>query len=89
MFILTVRGVFTSMFSYNIVGVLAHVGAGALVQQFKLFAWKGGVRGFEPQSGLQVSKKENVSSPLAQVLTLWEASVTEYLHLCFHTMLLA
>ena len=63
-FILTVRGVFASMFSYNIVGVLAHVGAGALVQQFKLFAWKGGVRGFEPQSGLQVSKKENVSSPL-------------------------
>ena len=29
-------------------------------------AWKAGDRGFEPHSGLQVSKKQNVSSPLTR-----------------------
>ena len=33
-------------------------GAGALVQWLKLPAWKVGDRGFEPHSGLQVSKKK-------------------------------
>ena len=33
---------------------------GAQVQWLKLPAWKVGVRGFEPHSGLQVSKKQNV-----------------------------
>ena len=32
----------------------------------KLPAWKVGDRGFEPRSGLQVSKKLNVSSPLTR-----------------------
>ena len=40
--------------------------AGALVQWLKLPAWKVRYRGFEPNSGLQVSKKQNVSSPLTR-----------------------
>ena len=44
----------------------------------KLPAWKGGVPGFEPHSGLQVSKKQNDSSPLTpKDIILWGASVTE------------
>ena len=40
--------------------------AGALVQWLKLLAWKVRDRGFEPHSGLQVSKKQNVSSTLTR-----------------------
>ena len=36
--------------------------AGALVQWFKLLAWKVGDRGFEPRSGIHVLKKQNVGS---------------------------
>ena len=36
---------------------------GDLVQWLQLLAWKVGDRGFEPHSGLQVSKKQNVSPP--------------------------
>ena len=39
---------------------------GALVQWLKLPAWNVGDRGFEPDSGLQVSKKHDVSSPLTR-----------------------
>ena len=46
------------MFHVNIV-YLCHHSAGALVQLLKLPAWKVGDRGFEPHSGLQVSKKQN------------------------------
>ena len=43
----------------------------------KLSAWKVGDRGFEPHSGLRVSKKQNVSSPLTRKDSiLWRASVT-------------
>ena len=50
---------------------------GALVQWLKLLAWKVGDRGFEPHSGLQVSKKQNISSPLTRKKSiLWGASVT-------------
>ena len=52
--------------------------AGILVQWLKLPAWKFGDRGFEPRSGIQVSKKHNVSSPLTRKDSiLWGASVTE------------
>ena len=37
---------------------------GALVQWLKLPAWKVGDRGIESHSDLQISKKQNVSSPL-------------------------
>ena len=37
-----------------------------LVHWLKLVAWKVGDRVFEPPSGLQVSKKQNVSSPLTR-----------------------
>ena len=41
-------------------------------------AWKVEDRGFEPHSGLRVSKKQNVSSPLTRNDSiLWRASVTE------------
>ena len=40
--------------------------AGTLVQWLKLPAWEVGDRGFEPHSGLQVSKKQNVSSLLTR-----------------------
>ena len=44
----------------------------------KLPAWKVGDRGFEPHSGLRVSKKQNVSSPINRKDSiLWRASVTE------------
>ena len=53
-------------------------GAGALVQWLKLSAWKVGDRGFEPRSGIQVSKKQNVRSLLTRKNSiLWGASVTE------------
>ena len=52
--------------------------AGALVQWLKLPDWKGGDRGFDPNSGLQVSKKQTVSSPLTRKDSiLWRALVTE------------
>ena len=37
---------------------------GGLVQWVKLAAWKVGDRTFKPRSGIQVSKKQNISSPL-------------------------
>ena len=40
--------------------------AGALMQWLKLPALKVGDRGFEPHSGLKVSNKQNVSSPLTR-----------------------
>ena len=44
----------------------------------KLPAWKVGDRGFEPHSGLRVSKKQNISSPLTRDDSiLWRASVIE------------
>ena len=44
----------------------------------KLPACKVGDRGSEPHSGLQVSKKQNVSSPLTRKdAILWGSSVTE------------
>ena len=52
--------------------------AGGLVQCLQLPAWKVGDRGFEPHSGLQVSKKQNLSFPLTRKDTiLWGASMTE------------
>ena len=51
---------------------------GALVQWLKLPAWKVGDCGFEPHSGLQVSKKQNISSTLTRKDSLlWGDSVTE------------
>ena len=48
--------------------------AGALM----LPAWKVGDRGFDPRSGIQVSKKQNVSSLLTRKdYILWGASVTD------------
>ena len=44
---------------------VTHVRAGALVQWLKLPAWKVGDRGFNPHSGIQVSK-QNVLSPLTR-----------------------
>ena len=58
-----------------------HIGvckAGVLVQWLKLSAWKVGNRGLEPRSGIQVSKKQNVSSPLTGEDSIsWGTSVTE------------
>ena len=48
----------------------------------KVPAWEIGDRGFEPRSGIQVSKKQNVSFPLIQYSILWAASVTERYKLC-------
>ena len=39
---------------------------GVMVEWLKLPAWKVGDRGLEPRSGIQVSKKQNVSSPLTR-----------------------
>ena len=51
---------------------------GALLQWLKLPAWKAGDRGFDPHSGLQVSKKQNVSSPLIRKDSiLWGTYVAE------------
>ena len=50
--------------------------AGALVQWVKLPAWKVGHRGFESHPGLQVSKKQIVSSQLTPKNSLlWRAYV--------------
>ena len=50
----------------------------SLVQWLKLSAWKVGDRGFEPRSGIQVSKKQNVFSLLTRKdLILWGASAAE------------
>ena len=52
--------------------------AGALVQWLKQPAWKVGGCGFEPDSALQVSKKQNGSCPLTRNDSLsWRTSVTE------------
>ena len=52
--------------------------AETLVQWLKLPAWKVGDRAFEPHSGLQVSKKQNVSSALTQKDSImWGSAVTE------------
>ena len=52
--------------------------AGAVVQWLKLPAWQVENRGLEPCSGIQVSKKQNVSSPLTRNDSiLWGASVSE------------
>ena len=40
------------------------------MQWLKLSAWKVGDRGFERRSGIQVSKKQNVSSPLTRSLMI-------------------
>ena len=37
-----------------------------MVQWLKLPAWEVGDRGFKPRSGIQVSKKQNASSPLTR-----------------------
>ena len=37
-----------------------------MVQRLKLPAWKVGEHGLKPHSGLQVLKKQNVSSPLTR-----------------------
>ena len=51
---------------------------GALVQWLMLPAWKVEDRGLEPHSGLQVSNKQNVSSPLSREGSImWRTSVTE------------
>ena len=48
------------------------------VQWLKLPPWKVGDRGFKPSSGLQVKKKQNVSSPLTRKDSiLWGASVSQ------------
>ena len=48
------------------------------MQWLKLPAWKVGDRVFEPHSGLQISKKHNVSSSLScEDPILWGACVTE------------
>ena len=48
------------------------------MQWLKLPVRKVGDRGFEPRSGIQVLKKQNVSSPLTREDSiLWGASVTE------------
>ena len=49
-----------------------------MVQWLKLPAWKVRDRGFEPHSGLQVSKKQYVSSPLPRDDSIvWGTSVTK------------
>ena len=53
-------------------------GHGGLMQWLKLPAWKFGDSWFEPRSGIQVSNKQIVSSPLNRKdFILWGASVTE------------
>ena len=51
------------------------------MQWLKLPAWKVGDRGFAPHSGLQLLKKQNVSSPLTRnqvmIQLLWGTSVTD------------
>ena len=49
-----------------------------MVQWLKLPAWKVEDRGFEPHSGLYVSRKQNASSPLTREDSiLWGASVAK------------
>ena len=52
---------------------LLYISAGALVQWLKLHTWKVGDPGFEPHSGLQVSRKQNVSSPTTRNDSIWLA----------------
>ena len=61
-----------------IVGRPRQAGVAALVQLLKQPTWKIGYREFDPRSGVQVSKKQNVSSLLTRkYLFLWGASLTE------------
>ena len=61
--------------NYVTLGILAVT---YMVQWLKLHAEKVGKRGIEPCSGIQVSKKQNVSSPLTHKdAILWGAYVTE------------
>ena len=56
----------------------SHKGEGALVQWLKLHVWKVGDHGFEPHSGIQVSKKQIVDSLLTREDSiLWGASLNE------------
>ena len=49
-----------------------------LWQWLKRPAWKVGNRGFEPHTRLQISKKQNVLSPLIRIDSIvWETSATE------------
>ena len=58
--------------------IVQDVGRGVLVQWLKLPAWKVEDRGLEPHSNLQISKKQNVSSPLTRKNSiLWLVSVNE------------
>ena len=58
--------------------VYVHERAGTLVQWVKMTVWKVEDRGFELHSGLQLSKKQNVSSSLTREdLLLLGASMTE------------
>ena len=51
---------------------------GAVVKELLQNSWKVGNRGFKSHSGLQVSKKQNVSSPpIREDSTLWGTSVNE------------
>ena len=51
---------------------------GCLVRLLKLPAWKIGVAGSHTRSGIQVLKKQNVSSPLTRKDSIvWGASVTD------------
>ena len=53
------------------------IGAGGLVHWLKTPAWKVGDRGFEPHSGLQVSKKEKIFPITLKDSILWGAHLTE------------
>ena len=56
--------------------------AGALLQWLKLSAWKVGGRGFEPHSGLQISKKQNVSPPLTRIKVYYLGSLRDLVVAC-------
>ena len=62
----------------NILDVVYQTRLEALVQWLKMPAWNVGDREFEHRFGIQVSKKQNVCSPLSRkYFILWGASVTE------------
>ena len=67
-----------SFLLYYATSVTSSLRAAVLVLWLKLSAWKGGDRGFEPHSDLEVSKKQNVSSPPTRKDSImWGTSVTE------------
>ena len=53
--------------------------AGGMVQWLQLPAWKAGNRGFEPHSGIQVSEKQNISTPLTPGLEFWTVSFHSFI----------